>query len=272
MSVTTNLTIYDMVAARFFLAGLICAPVLMRLGIPFDRPRRVPLLLMLIGAGLPMVFCAVIGLSLAPARHGGVMFSAMSAVFGAITAAIFLRERMSGLRSAGLLVTMVGMALIAGMSLFEGSLRTSAGHALFLAGALAWAFYTVGVRKSGISSMHGTAIVIVLSWLLYIPIYALFLPKMILTAPVGEIAFQILYQGVASLFALYAFARSVAILGAGRASAFAALVPVLAALASVPILGERLDPVDALGILLAASGVYLASGGRLPRRRPAPSV
>ncbi len=60
-----------------------------------------------------------------------------------------------------------------------------------------------------------------------------------------------------------AYGAAVRRLGASRAAAFSALVPVLAALLGIPVLGEMPAPATVGGI---AAGVVLASGAVAPAR------
>ena len=65
----------------------------------------------------------------------------------------------------------------------------------------------------------------------------------------------------------YLYGRAVALLGASRAASFAALVPAMAALLAIPLLGEWPAGADWLAIAVISIGVYLAGGGPLPRLR-----
>ena len=83
----------------------------------------------------------------------------------------------------------------------------------------------------------------------------------------GALAVQILFQGVLSGFvATFTFFYAVSHIGASRTAAFAALVPVLAALGGWAILGEALTSLKMAGILVVSIGVALASGA-LPLRK-----
>jgi len=101
----------------------------------------------------------------------------------------------------------------------------------------------------------------VVSALWYLPVYWLLLPHRIAEAPISVIVIQTIYQGVfVSIISLFAYARAVSILGASLGSSFASLVPVLAMLAAIPLLGEMPRPVDYLGIAAVTVGVFLSSG------------
>jgi drug/metabolite transporter (DMT)-like permease len=77
----------------------------------------------------------------------------------------------------------------------------------------------------------------------------------------GEIAFQAVLQGVLSnLIGLATFSEGVRRLGASRSAAFTALVPVVATLMAIPVLGEWPDGWAITGVIFASIGVVLASG------------
>ena len=101
----------------------------------------------------------------------------------------------------------------------------------------------------------------VVSALWYLPLYAFFLPHRIAEAPISAIVIQTIYQGIfVSIISLVAYARAVSILGASLGASFASLVPVLAMLAAIPLLGEVPRTVDYFGIAAITFGVFLSSG------------
>ncbi len=70
---------------------------------------------------------------------------------------------------------------------------------------------------------------------------------------------------VAATISLALFGRSITLLGASKAAAFVALVPVMAALMAIPALGECPNSLDWLAIGMITAGLYLASGAPVPR-------
>jgi drug/metabolite transporter (DMT)-like permease len=75
-----------------------------------------------------------------------------------------------------------------------------------------------------------------------------------------EFLVQLIYQGpLTGIVALLAYTRAVALLGATRASAFTALLPLSALVLAIPVVGEWPDLRTAIGALLAAVGVLLAT-------------
>ena len=117
------------------------------------------------------------------------------------------------------------------------------------------------MKRGGLAPLHGTAIVAVVSLAIYGPIYLAASGSRALTLPLGEAAFHAFYQGVmTSIVSLIAYMRGIALLGPARGAAFSALVPVMVALAGIPLLGEIPTTPAWLSVALTALGVLLASG------------
>jgi drug/metabolite transporter (DMT)-like permease len=139
------------------------------------------------------------------------------------------------------------------------------GHVLFLAAGLAWAGYTVAMRRARLDGLHAATIAAVGSLALYFPAYASFAGTAIFKAPLSDIALQALVQGLlTAIVALLLYGRMIGILGAMRGAAFVALTPAATALMAIPILGEGPSAIDWIAIVLISLGVYVASGGPLP--------
>lgn len=270
LGVTTSLDALDIITLRFGTAGLLLLPVLLRLGVPGRRTGWWRLALLVGCGGAPYGLLATTGLRFAPAAHGGILIPGVMPLMVALISAVALRERFSRGRKLGYALILAGVALVAGAPAMLLDSSSALGHVLLLSAAFLWACYTVVLRQTDLGALHATAIVAVGSALLVLPFYLLTRPLGTLPAPPLELAFQALYQGViATIVSFYVFAKAVETLGASAGAAFGALVPALAALLAIPILGELPSPQDWLGILAVTLGVYLASGGPLPWRRRA---
>ncbi|MBL8511349.1 MAG: DMT family transporter [Betaproteobacteria bacterium] len=259
--VTTTLTAYDITALRFGCAGLVMLPLVWRDGWGIARAGWSTWLIMVSCAGVPYVLLASSGLRFAPAAHAGALVPGTMPLWAALLAMLFLKEQISGLRRLGLMLIPLGIAVILGGGLTDFASGHWKGHLLFLSAAMTWASFTVAVRRAGLQPLHAAAVVSVVSMLVYLPIYALFLPHRIAQASWGVIVSQTLYQGIAvSIISLVAYARAVSILGASLGASFASLVPVLAMLGAIPLLGEVPAGYDYLGIAAVTCGVFLSSG------------
>ncbi|WP_404382698.1 DMT family transporter [Caenispirillum salinarum] len=273
LGVTTTLTAADLTVLRFGVAGLILAPVLWRAR---HRVTALPWPLlagMVIGAGAPYSMVLGFGLTMAPAAHAGALVPGTLPLFTALLSALFLGEVIARRARLGLVLIVAGALTIGGLGILTGWPQETAGHAVFLCGAVMWATFTVCMRRAALPPLEAVAVVCVASGVLFTPLYLALPPQGIPTAPVWEVLMQAFYQGVMSaVAALFCFSRAVAMLGAARAAVFGALVPVLVSLLGIPVLGEWPTPGDMAGIVAVSLGVFLASGARLPgrRRRPPP--
>ena len=69
------------------------------------------------------------------------------------------------------------------------------GHLLFLSAGLAWACYTVAMRRARLDGLHAAALGAVASMAIYLPIYAWFAGSSVFGAPLPDILLQAIVQG-----------------------------------------------------------------------------
>ncbi len=268
LSLVENLSTYDIAALRFGTAGLLLLPIVLRHGLGLRQLKPTTLIALVVGAGTPYALVVTAGLLFAPSSHGSALTPGVMPLWVALLSVVVLGEVISTRRKLGLGMILGGVIAIAGTGVIVSEGQQWIGHLLFLTAALMWASYTIALRFSGLSGLHGTAIVAVWSMVLYLPIYALFLEPALFSADLSSMVFAVLYQGVlSSVVSLIAYTRAVAILGASRAAAFASLNPVLGLLIAIPVLGETPSTADLIGILLVSAGVYFATGAKLDWRR-----
>ena len=267
LGVQTSLTPWDIAALRFGVAGLILLPFLVRHGFALERLGWMGLAALVLG-GAPTVLLANTGLLFAPAAHAGALFPGVMPLMVALLAAGILAETFTSTKKIGfalILTSVIGIVWGAG-----GSIGTpqNLGHVLFIGSALAWACYTVAMRRARLDGLHAAAISAVAALFLYMPAYAFFAGASLFKAPLGDIALQAFVQGVLTAVISYIlYGRAVSILGASSGAAFAALCPAMTALLAIPILGEWPSAIDWTAIVLITAGVYFVSGGPLPKRQ-----
>ncbi len=255
------LTGWDVTALRFGVGALIALFFLPRVALP---PYKVILLFSVFG-GVGYAVAVYVAFRLAPAAHAAVLLPGALPFTTAVIAWLWLRQKPSPSQRIALMLVFFGIALTAADTLSRGAHLTGMqmlGDLLFLCGSSSWAVFTLLLRRypappltAAVSTTLGSAIV-------YLPIWWLFLPSTLDQAPAAEIAMQAIYQGVLVVFVammLYTFA--VRRLGAQTVALLMAIVPGLAAVAAVPVLGEPLSMLTLAGLGAVTAGALL--GARL---------
>jgi drug/metabolite transporter (DMT)-like permease len=250
----------DLAFVRYTVAGLIMLPWLlghspgMLAGIGWRHGIVLSLL-----AGPLFILAGASGFLFAPLSHGAVVQPAAITVAGLAFGALVLGDRLTRTRVAGAGVIVAGLALVAGPAAIDGGLRALVGDALFAFAGLMWAGFAVLSKRWGVSPIAATAVVSVLSAAIYDPLFlASRGADALLAQPPATLVQQVVVQGVLSgVVAVFAFGRAVELLGAARAAAFPALVPVVAILAGVPLTGELPNIVQAAGLLTVSLGLLV---------------
>lgn len=261
--ISSGLAAPDIAFIRYAVAGLIMLPWLLMnrplevAGVGWGRAISLALL-----AGPLFVLVGAGGYRFAPLAHGAVVQPATVTLGAMIGAAIIFSDRLTLPRGIGIATIVAGLVLIAGPGLFSGTATTPIGDAMFAIAGLMWAAFTILSKRWGVSPMAGTAVVSVLSAVIYVPLYlAISGAGHLLAVPASVLLPQILVQGVLSgVVAVLAFSRAVQLLGASRASVFPAMVPVSAILLGVPIVGEWPTLLQLAGLATVTAGLLIAIG------------
>lgn len=259
LGVQAGLDALDVTAIRLGVAGLLLVPVVVRQGFALDRLGWLGFIGLVAGAGAPFVFVLVMGMSFAPVRHASALINGVIPIIVAGLSWILFREKIVGLRLAGLALIFAGVVGFWTEGLADPAMRI--GHAFFLAGAFLWASFTVAARYGGISPLHAAAIVSVVSMILYLPPYFYVFGAKLFAAPPFMLAIQVVYQAMlAGVVAIVAFVRGIALLGASRSAAFTPLSPVVAMVLAIPVLDDWPNAQDLVSIVAVTTGVVLATG------------
>jgi drug/metabolite transporter (DMT)-like permease len=183
----------------------------------------------------------------------------------AILASMVLKEPFNVRKRIGLILIVLGaVGIVWGRGGTMGTTQ-NIGHGLFLLAGLAWAGYTVAMRRARLDGLHAAAIAAVGSLVLYLPVYVYVAGTSVFKAPLFDIGLQAVVQGLlTAIVALLLYGRMVSLLGATRGAAFVALTPVVTGLMAIPVLGELPVAIDWIAIAVISVGVYVVSGGPLP--------
>lgn len=183
-----------------------------------------------------------------------------------------LREKITKLQSAGLVLSLLGVFVI----LTKGHLgqifhvEYNRGDLLMIASVLVWTLYSVvGKRAAGIPPITATAVSTLYAVLLMAPFAFL---QGIDIEKIGPLAVTgILYMVIFPSVGSFVFWNmSVRAIGASQAGVFLNLIPVFTAAVSA-MLGEAITAAQVWGGLFVFAGVYLTTGilerGRGMKRR-----
>jgi drug/metabolite transporter (DMT)-like permease len=268
LAVTTGLDAWDIPALRFTVAGLLLLPIVIRRGLARDRLGWLGLGGIIVGTGAPYALLVALGLRFSPAYDAGALNPGCMPLFVALIARTVLAEKPSAAQKIGLSLILSGALIIIGWRGTAWSISRSFGDVLFLVASFLTACYTVIMRHSKLDPLHITALVSTGSLAIYAPVYFVIHGWHLRVLPGADLAVQAIFQGiVVTIIALILYGRAVIILGASGGSAFGAMVPALSAALAIPLLREWPTIPGWIGIIFISGGVYLASGGPLPRVR-----
>jgi drug/metabolite transporter (DMT)-like permease len=187
-----------------------------------------------------------------------------SPVFATILAVIFLKEKLSAYRIAGMLICISGILLLISRGSWQtlAAFHFSTGDLWVLAGALAFAVYSILVRKkpAEISSLNFLFVIFAAGVFMLFPF---FLIESYTGNPVQwntSLFGSILYIGAgASVVSFLCWNISIQKIGAGRTVLFGNLIPIFSTLEAVWILHEEITLIHLLSGLLVITGLVLAN-------------
>jgi O-acetylserine/cysteine efflux transporter len=259
-----------------FLAGLRFAlsafPALLFVKKPDVPWRRLAAYGLAIGVGeFGFLFTAIkLG---APAGLSSILLQSQ-AFFTVILAAAFMKERIRAHNAIGMLVSGIGLALIAVVGRRDPGL--SFPIVLLIMVLLAALFWALGnIVAHGMPRADGLSLMVWSSLFPPLPLFALSFAfegwsaiiasmKGLEPISVGALAYLVVFS---TLFGYGAWNQVIMRYGAGRVASFSLLVPVFALTASSLVLRERIGMAGAIASALVLLGLVIhVFGGRLRRR------
>src|SRR3990172_5011903 len=255
---------------RFLIASVLLYGWVRLQNIPRPRvtTRDLPLILTL-GATAIAVYNVLFlyGLRLAPASDGAIIVPGFAPVFTVLLAWPVLRERIGPWTVGGFDVALIGLYLVIGPGGGEPSSNRLLGDLFFVLGALCWGIYAVAGKKATTrftpvtSTLYGT----VAGTLMLLPFgIAERGWEALAAAPAASWAGLLYLATFGTVLAFVFFYEGVKRIGAGRASAFAFLVPVVGVVSSVILLDERLAAGTVIGGILVLAGLWLVQRDEHP--------
>jgi drug/metabolite transporter (DMT)-like permease len=197
------------------------------------------------------------GFFFAPAAHASVLMPGSLPLWTSLLAIVVLHDRITRARAIGLACIVLGDMFVGGASLLKAldGGEVWKGDLLFMSAAFCWACYTIAITAFSCTT--------------FIPAYALaafmgWVSSHLSIAPVGEMVFQAIYQGIGSVvISGITFNVMIRHYGPVRSTMITALVPGLSALGAVVFLNEPMSLNLLAGLALVTCGILF--GVRLPK-------
>lgn len=187
-----------------------------------------------------------------------------SPVMSVIFARIFLKERITWLRIAGMIVCVIGVLVLLSKGNFQTLLNFSftKGDWWVLAAAFTFAIYNTLVKKKPVAmnSVNFLFIIFGLGTVILLPFYLYELKNsggFEINLP--NLA-SILYLGLgASVISFLIWNKAIKNLGTGRTALFGNLIPIFSSVEAVILLHEKITAVHLISFILVVAGLVIAN-------------
>jgi drug/metabolite transporter (DMT)-like permease len=251
---------------RFAIAALILVPFGAR-AVPWHEVRRVvgPLMVLVVCGSIlyPWVFLSALARTTAT---NTALLIALNPVFTILLAPL-IGERLSAQRAAGVALALLGAAMVItrGDVRHLSALSLNTGDLLAVGAAALWSVFNLASRRVVVrlSPAFTNSVVYVVGG---IALFCLSLPQhplaQLRAASTSAIAGVVIMAVAASVLSGQFFLMGVRTLGVSRAVVFIYLMPVLTAVLSALLLGERFQLAQAGGGAAVLAGVYWSTRAR----------
>jgi drug/metabolite transporter (DMT)-like permease len=261
LGVTNHLTVYDVTGLRHGIGAAAALPyIIWRRAWRGLTPWRT--LILTLTSGVPYALLSYFGFFYAPAAHGGVFMNGCLPIFTTFFAWVWLGQKSRFSQKVGLGIILTGVTLV-GYEGFVSSVgqMTWIGDFLFLAAIALFAVFMVANRLWTLVPGQVIFSATIVSAVIYIPVWLLWLDSNLAAAPSSEILLQGAYQGlVPSVLGISCLNIAVRHIGPRATSVFLSSVPVVAAVTAIPVLNELPGLPAWIGIVTVTFGILLALG------------
>ena len=267
LAVEAGIAPLDLALMRYGIPTILLAPIWWRLDV-VPKGVSVSSFLMMMAWGAPFAVLISTALENASVAHTAALVPCTMPLLAALIAWLLFGQPIQGDRKIGMAFIALAAAIVL-LSIMMGSrLSQVPTILLLLLASLGWAAYTVSFRRSGLSPLQAASFVCLWSTILLVPSIAVF-GTSLSDVPLPSLAFHIFCQGILTgSIATVAYSSSIERLGTLPASAFSALIPMLATCGALLWLGEIPSTVDMIGLSLGTLGVAIVNGViRVPSMR-----
>lgn len=195
----------------------------------------------------------------------GLLIAAMPLFVAVLAIRLAPSERVGGLRLVGLVVGLVGVALLLGLDV-GGDSTAMLGAAMVLAATVCYGLSVLLVKRAfaGVSPLAITTVTVSIAAVVLTPLGLVGLPDH--SPAVGDVSAIVALGLFCTAIAMVAYFALIGLAGASRASVVTYVNPAVAVALGVAVLGEPLTAATGAGFLLIIAGSWLSTGGTLPPR------
>lgn len=254
----SGLTVYDLAAMRYGLAGLVAVPLCIYYK-PWRGLRLAQIAILSFILGPVYILTVFSGFLFAPAAHGGIFMNGVLPLFSILSGVFLVRTAPSFRQILGATLILVSAVVLAWDAVITSSDGAWIGDLFFVIGALFFSSYIILSERWKLGAMQIIFCGTVVNAALYIPVWALWLPSGIADAQMGPLLLQAIYQGfVPNLIGLLFIAHASRTIGNGNTSSILAAVPGGGALLGVLILGESLSLISVVALAILTLGLLIS--------------
>ncbi|RYG23041.1 MAG: DMT family transporter, partial [Chitinophagaceae bacterium] len=208
------------------------------------------------------VFYALFNIALVhTSASAGSLIQGFIPVAVALGAAIFLHEKISTYQWAGIVLCVIGVALVGFVNRSEKGGNNLLGNSLMIISVFAWAAYTLIAK-----TMNRFDSILVVSMITFVGTL-LFIPLVVIESwnlPLPKISFNawlaVLYLGgLSSALSYVLYNNALKTLSAAQVGNFLNLDPVIGAIIAFIFLKDAITPLQIFGAVLVLAGILLSS-------------
>ncbi|MFT6122501.1 MAG: drug/metabolite transporter (DMT)-like permease [Oleiphilaceae bacterium] len=251
------LTAYDIIAIRYVSCASLVFPFWFYWR-RFDLLQPKLIICSFIG-GLGYALCAFNGFKVTPASHAAVLLPGLLPILIALISTFINKERHSAVKWLGIIMITSGIVVLFGYE-FQKTGSLSVGHTLLVGAAVCWAIFSVLINRWKILPWEATVSLALITCVVYMPVYFMYLPKNISTDLLHDIGVQVVYQGfLATIVQMLFYVRAVQLIGVANMGSMMAIVPILAGCSAIYIFDENLSTELIFAMLFVSLGVWIAN-------------
>ncbi|MEX2520786.1 MAG: DMT family transporter [Paracoccaceae bacterium] len=249
----------DIALLRYGAPAILLAPYWLRKGVFPKGESPLMLIIMTLGWGGPFVLMISQGMKTVDASLFGPLVPGLLPMVVALWGYVVEGDTMRLGRLLGLGFIAAAVVLVLGPAVAGGDPGLLAGAPWLVCACFGWSAFTIAFRRTNLSGIEAAAYVCLYSTP-FLLVAAMIAGTGLFEYPARELAFQVTVQGVLSgAISVGFYGYAVRTLGLASTASFTCLVPVLAAIGGLVMLGETVGPAGWAASASACVGVLLVN-------------